>query len=152
VLLVSHDRYFLDKLVDHVFAFEGNGVIKDFPGNYTEYRDWKDEQGELEAEEETRAVAAVVAEVAEETSIPEPPAVEPPKTEAPKRKLSFKEQRELELIEKELETMEARKKEIETLLGNTNTDHQELQKLSEEFSRISNSIDEKTMRWLELQD
>jgi ATP-binding cassette subfamily F protein uup len=155
VLIVSHDRYFLDRLVDHVFAFEGNGIVKDFPGNYSEYRQWKYDS-EAEAEElakdqktiENATNQTVVASpeiiVAETTTVKS--------TTSEKKKLSFKEQKELETIDAELPKLEARKTEIETLLASGITDVKEIEKLSSEFTQISNQIDEKTMRWLELQD
>lgn len=148
VLIVSHDRYFLDRLVDHVFAFEGNGVVKDFPGNYTEYRQWKDD---LEVLEEAKAKGHnLEADEEKESSKEEPEAPKALTTE--KKKLSFKEQKELETLEKELEKLENRKMEIEALLAGGTSDVNEIQKLSTEFTTLNNSIDEKTMRWLELQE
>jgi ATP-binding cassette subfamily F protein uup len=149
VLIVSHDRYFLDRLVDHVFAFEGNGVVKDFPGNYSEYRQWKfDSEDELEElEREAKKQKAL------ETKLEE---VAKPITETPvfteKKKRSYKEEKELEGLESELPELEKQKKDIEAQLANGKVDASEIEKLSSKFSFISNSIDEKTMRWLELQD
>lgn len=143
VLLVSHDRYFLDKLVDHVFAFEGNGLIKDYPGNYSEYRDWKEEQESLPVEE---APAETVSNDEPAIQVQTPPA------KNAEKKLSYKEQRELEQLEKDLGQLEERKKAIETLMSGGTASHQELANLSEEFKSISTAIDDKTMRWLELQD
>jgi ATP-binding cassette subfamily F protein uup len=149
VLIVSHDRYFLDRLVDHVFAFEGNGVVKDFPGNYSEYRQWKfDSEDELEElEREAKKQKAL------ETKLEE---VAKPITETPvfaeKKKRSYKEEKELEGLESELPELEKQKKDIEAQLANGTVDASEIEKLSSKFSFISNSIDEKTMRWLELQD
>ena len=149
VLIVSHDRYFLDRLVDHVFAFEGNGIVKDFPGNYSEYRQWKfdseDELEELEREaKKQKAIDTKVEEVAK--PVAEAPVV------AEKRKRSYKEEKELEGLESELPELEKQKKDIEAQLANGTVDASEIEKLSSKFSFISNSIDEKTMRWLELQD
>lgn len=149
VLIVSHDRYFLDRLVDHVFAFEGNGVVKDFPGNYSEYRQWKfdseDELEELEREaKKQKALETKLEEVAK--PIAETPVV------AEKKKRSYKEEKELEGLESELPELEKQKKDIEAQLANGTVDASEIEKLSSKFSFISNSIDEKTMRWLELQD
>lgn len=145
VLLVSHDRYFLDRLVDHVFAFEGEGVIKDYPGNYTEYRDWKDEQEELE-EKPVKAISQEEVVKAEHLS----PAQKAEQSAG--KKLSYKEQRELEELEKELARLELRKKDIEALLGKSDTTHDELGRLSKEFEEMLHQIDEKTLRWLELQE
>ncbi|MBS1638401.1 MAG: ABC-F family ATP-binding cassette domain-containing protein, partial [Bacteroidetes bacterium] len=146
VLLVSHDRYFLDKLVDHVFAFEGNGIIKDYPGNYTEYRNWKDEQGDEPAANETPE------KLQEPAPLMPEPAVVTNEGKPAGKKLSFKEQRELELLEKDLGQMELRKKEIEELLNGGEADVQKIHLLSEEYTKLLAAIDSSTMRWLELQD
>ena len=153
VLIVSHDRYFLDRLVDHVFAFEGNGVVKDFPGNYTDYRQWvydREDDDDVSApqiggsdNEEKNKIS--VNQNAEKTNNQFQTTVE-------KKKLSFKEQKELETIETDLAQLEKRKAELESLLAGGLTDAAEIQKTSLEFSIVSNSIDDKTMRWLELQD
>lgn len=149
VLIVSHDRYFLDRLVDHVFAFEGNGVVKDFPGNYSEYRQWKfdseDELEELEREaKKQKALETKVEEVAK-------PVLETPLL-TEKKKRSYKEEKELEGLESELPELEKKKIDIENKLASGLTDANEIEKLSSQFSFILKSIDEKTMRWLELQD
>ncbi len=150
VLIVSHDRYFLDRLVDHVFAFEGKGVVKDFPGNYSEYRQWKYDQ-EYEAEKEMQQAAqGKTAPVKEEVAAPVQVAT--PTAAVEKKKLSFKEQKELETLEKELEQLEKKKTELETLLAGGLTDAEEIRKTSQEFTKVSESIDEKSMRWLELQE
>ena len=151
VLIVSHDRYFLDRLVDHVFAFEGNGVVKDFPGNYSEYRQWKydseDEAEELAKEQKLKEIISANNSVVEQ---PVKPVQEVVATE--KKKLSFKEQKELESLDVELPQLEIKKTEIETLLSSGITDAKEIEKLSKQFTFIISQIDEKTMRWLELQD
>jgi ATP-binding cassette subfamily F protein uup len=149
VLIVSHDRYFLDRLVDHVFAFEGNGVVKDFPGNYSEYRQWKfDSEDELEElEREAKKQKALETKVEE---VSKPVLETPVLTE--KKKRSYKEQKELEGLESELPELEKKKTDIENKLASGLTDTNEIEKLSSQFSFILKSIDEKTMRWLELQD
>jgi ATP-binding cassette subfamily F protein uup len=159
VLIVSHDRYFLDRLVDHVFAFEGNGVVKDFPGNYTDYRQWvydREDDDDVSApqiggsdNEEKNKIS--VNQVLVSSSDPDSYRDENSQT-IQKKKLSFKEQKELETIEADLAQLEKRKAELETLLAGGITDAAEIQKTSLEFNTVSNSIDEKTMRWLELQD
>lgn len=148
VLIVSHDRYFLDRLVDHVFAFEGNGVVKDFPGNYTEYRQWKDD---LEVLKENKVDMSTDDDVIAHPII-EKNADAPKQETTEKKKLSYKEQKELETLDNELPKLEIRKKEIETLLASGISDLKEIEKLSAEFTTVSNQIDEKTMRWLELQE
>lgn len=141
VLIVSHDRYFIDKLVDHVFVFEGNGVIKDYPGNYSEYREWKQEQKE-EAKEKGKKEKIEVNEV----KIVD----EKPKSDNTKR-LSYKEQRELELLEKEIGELEAKKVGLENKMGST-TEYEALQKLSNDLKSNNETLEEKTMRWMELQE
>jgi ATP-binding cassette subfamily F protein uup len=150
VLIVSHDRYFLDRLVDHVFAFEGGGVVKDFPGNYSEYRQWKydseDEAEELAKELKQKELLA--------NAVSSEPVKQVIETVTPtdKKKLSFKEQKELESLDIELPQLEIKKTEIEHLLASGISDVKEIEKLSKQFTFISSQIDEKTMRWLELQD
>lgn len=136
VLIVSHDRYFIDKLVDHVFVFEGNGVIKDYPGNYTEYREWKQEQKE---ESKLPKVEPVPVKEIETKPISDA------------KRLSYKEQRELELIEKEIGELEKRKKDLENSMGTT-TEYEALQKLSNDLKVNNEILEGKTMRWLELQE
>ncbi len=145
VLIVSHDRYFMDRLVDHVFAFEGDGEIKDFPGTYTDYRIWKQEQPLIKP--------SAVAETAVES--PSAPAEEKSAAAAPAKslkKLSFKVQRELEELEKEIPMLEEKKLRIEGQLASGITDYNEIQKLSTELQSIKDALDEKSMRWLEIQD
>ncbi len=152
VLIVSHDRYFLDRLVDHVFAFEGNGVVKDFPGNYTDYRQWV-----YDREDDDDISAPQIGGSEEEpvkTIVTKPAFIPTEESQATqvKKKLSFKEQKELEELDIELPQLEKQKTEIETQLSSGITDVNEIEKLSAKFSFINKSIDEKTMRWLELQE
>jgi ATP-binding cassette subfamily F protein uup len=154
VLIVSHDRYFLDRLVDHVFAFEGNGVVKDFPGNYTDYRQWvydREDDDDVSAPQIGGSDNEVKNKISENQVLVSSSEVENSQT-IQKKKLSFKEQKELETIEADLAQLEKRKAELEALLAGGITDAAEIQKTSLEFNTVSNSIDEKTMRWLELQD
>ncbi len=141
VLIVSHDRYFLDRLVDHVFAFEGDGVIKDFPGNYSEYREWKEDLDILKS-----------SEIIDEKPIASLEQSDNQKAKSDKKKLSFKEQKELDTLNEEIIQLERRKSEIETLLSNPSTDVKEIERLTIEFSTIMSDIDEKTLRWIELQE
>lgn len=142
LLLVSHDRYFMDKLVDHIFAFEEQGEIKDFYGNYTDYR------------ESLEYVATEKENVATSSSVQKDNDTKPMSqvAETNKRKLSYKEQRELESLEKELETLESRKKELDTLMNGGESDHTQLLAWAEELQAINTSLDEKGMRWLELSE
>lgn len=137
VIIVSHDRYFMDRLADHVFAFEGDGVIKDFPGNYTEYRQWKMRQPDAGAEEAVEAKKKLSHEA--------------PKVKA-HGKLSFKVQRELDLLEQEIPRLEEKKKMLEQRLSSGITDYSEIRTLSEELEKLIRELDEKSMRWLEIQE
>lgn len=139
LLVVSHDRYFMDKIIDHVFAFEGNGYIKDFPGNYTEYRNWKDE-------EEKAALSEKKEKISEEV-------IEKPKvTLSEKRKMSFKEKKEFEDIEKAMQKLEERKTEVIELMNGGESDFEKLSALGLELEEIKNELEEKELRWLELSE
>lgn len=140
IIIVSHDRYFMDKLVDHLFVFEGGGEIRDFPGNYTQYREWEKERAE-KGKEEARA----------ESKTPEKPVVAAaPVTEA--KKMSFKEKRELELLEKDIAALEAEKKEIDAKMNAGDLPYEQLEPLSQRIGEIIRLLDEKGMRWLELSE
>lgn len=140
VLVVSHDRYFMDKVVDHILAFEGDGKVKDYPGNYTDYREWK--QLIDEEESESRNARSSVSKLT----------VSKPNTTEKPRKLSFKEKLEFEQLEKELPELEKEKIEIENLLSGAETDAQKIIQLSARIGEVINLIDEKSMRWLELSE
>lgn len=134
ILIVSHDRYFMDRLTDHLFAFEGAGVVRDFPGNYTQYRAF------MEKEKETQKKSikdTVVAELKTQN-----PTAEPPK------KLSFKEKFELEQLEQEMPKLESEKAELERNMSNMN--FEEMTKSAERIGVIISQLEEKEMRWLEL--
>jgi ATP-binding cassette subfamily F protein uup len=141
ILIVSHDRYFMDRLVDHLFAFEGNEEIKDFPGNYSQYRIWK----QLE---ENKPVKAEIGKQKTESEIS--------KTENAKpkvdRKLSFKEKTEFEKLEKEIPDLEKEKQLLEVKLNNGASDFEKLQEISEKISDIILLLDKKELRWLELSE
>lgn len=141
VLIVSHDRYFIDRLVDHTFVMEGNGTIKDFPGNYTEYREWKANQKDDEF-----PVLKIEEQLVEKKT------AEKPVAETPAKKLSYKTQRELELIEAALPKLEEKKLELETKLASGISEYNEIQKISEELKSITKELDEKSTRWLEIQE
>jgi ATP-binding cassette subfamily F protein uup len=138
VMIVSHDRYFMDRLVDHLFVFEGDGVVRDFPGNYSQYRI------DLLAKEKDalqKPVAPVAAVVEKK--------VEPA---APKRKMSFKEQRELELLEKEMPALEKERMTLSETMNNGGSDFEALGKMAKRIQEIENLLSEKEMRWLELSE
>lgn len=132
LIIVSHDRYFMDRLVEHLFVFEGEGVIRDFPGNYTQYR--------LEKKDETTGTI-----IKKENPDPEP---------APKKnkRISFKDKREFELLEKEIEAFTREKETITTKLGDSSLAFEEIAKLSQRIGELSALLDEKEMRWLELSE
>ncbi|HTJ49257.1 MAG TPA: ABC-F family ATP-binding cassette domain-containing protein [Cyclobacteriaceae bacterium] len=133
LLLVSHDRYFMDHLVDQLFVFEGDGKIRLFNGNYTDYRDWLEEQEEIAS----KPVAVKPVEVKS-------------KPVDEKKKASFKEKQEYEKLQAEIEKLEARKTEIASLMIEASANHSQLQKLGEEVKVLNEQIDTKTLRWLEL--
>ena len=135
LLIVSHDRYFMDRLVDHLFVFEGDGEVRDFPGNYSQYREWQKEKESLDMVEDKKDEVAKASPVSSQ-----------------KKKLSYKEQREFELLEKELSDLEEEKRRISERLSAANVDFEELQKLSERIGEVSSLIDEKELRWLELSE
>ena len=132
LLIVSHDRYFMDRLVDHLFVFEGEGIVRDFPGNYSQYRDTVKEQEPKETE------------------------IKPQKpvegTSPAKKKLTYKEQREFETIEKQIPQLEKERQELFERLNNGELPYEQLQKLTDRVSFLSNEIHEKELRWLELSE
>ena len=142
LLIVSHDRYFLDKTVDHLFIFREGGVVKDFVGQYSEYREYVKEQ---EAEEARQA--KIAAEKAQKNK-PQPTTSATPA----RRKLSYKEQRELEELEKLLPQLENEKRELEEKLSSGTLSHEELSAAAARIGEIINQIEEKEMRWLELSE
>ena len=138
VIVVSHDRYFMDKVVDHLLVFKGEGDIQDFPGNYTQYRQWSQLQpNEPKDTKEPKAEKSVK------------PAANNPQQ---KRKLTFKEKRELEQLEKDIEALEAEKKQIEEALCGGTTSVDEITKMSKRLPVLNDELDEKSMRWLELSE
>lgn len=136
LLLVSHDRYFMDHLVDQLFIFEGDGVIRPFNGNYSDYRTWIEEKEEMEK-------AAPVAPKKQEV------VVETPKD---RKKLNLTEKAELEKLPSEIERLEAKKAEVINLLNAGSTDHKQLNDWSKEIETLSLKIEESTLRWLELEE
>jgi len=138
LIVVSHDRYFMDKVVDHLLVFKGNGVVKDFPGNYTQYRAW--------STQETEAASG------QERMKGEPAAKAKPRLSEPKRKLTYKEQQELRELERVLPELEAKKAELEAALSGGLQDAEAIANASARYEEITNSLDEKEMRWLELSE
>ena len=134
VIIVSHDRFFLDRTVDHLFVFEGNGVVKDFPGNYSDYREWKT----LQKKEE------------------EKPKKEEPKAQRQQRtyanKMTFKERKEFDSLSADIASLEAEKKQIEADLSGASLSVDEITERSRRMQEIIDALDEKEMRWLELSE
>lgn len=148
-IIVSHDRYFMDKVVDHIFIFEGQGQVRDFPGNYSDYRDWddlEDARKALEAKEAKELARNPVVEVKE--SIVENPVM--PKEE--KRKLTFKEKFEFEQLEKDIAKLNADKLKLEDELSGLTTEFDQIASLGVSLQEIQDQIDEKELRWLELSE
>lgn len=144
VIVVSHDRYFMDKVVDHLMVFRGQGQLKDFPGNYTEYREWKEE---TEAREKAEAAEKAKKEASKQ------PAVNVSKSVSDqKKKLSFKEKREFEELEVQIPQLEEEKAAIETEMSSGTLSSDDLIAKSNRVSELIDLIDEKTMRWLELSE
>ncbi|WP_347394637.1 ABC-F family ATP-binding cassette domain-containing protein [Parabacteroides leei] len=142
VIVVSHDRYFMDKVVDHLLVFRGNADLKDFPGNYTQYRDWKEVQDQLEKEAEAAR---------QPKQTPAPEKNNRPQPEQ-KKKLTFKERKEFEALGVEIPQLEAEKAELETAMSSGTLSNDELMTKSERIAKVIEEIDEKTMRWLELSE
>ena len=137
VIVVSHDRYFMDKVVDHLLVFKGQGEIKDFPGNYTQYREWQVLQPK-----ESASAAQKPAKVTTDTR----------SERETKRKMSFKEKREFEQLEKDIATLEDEKKQIEDALSSGTLSVDEITQMSKRLPLLNDELDEKSMRWLELSE
>ncbi len=145
VIVVSHDRYFMDKVVDHLLVFKGQGEIKDFPGNYTQYREWEKAQpmppklgGDRGLNKQKNSTS----------SDPQPPNL----GGLLKRKLTYKEKREMEQLEKDIAALEAEKKQIEEALCGAVTSVDEITAMSKRLPVLNEELDEKSMRWLELSE
>ena len=141
VMIVSHDRYFMDRLVDHLFVFEGGGFVRDFPGNYTQYRIWLKEQETAKANGTNSPTKA--------TSI-EP--VAPLAPAPPKKKMTFKEKHEFEKLEKEMPVLEAEKIKLTFQMSNENLNFDQITLLAEALTKVTQSLGEMELRWLELSE
>jgi len=138
ILIVSHDRYFMDKLVDHLFIFEGNGIIKDFPGTYSEFRIWEKEQEKLIDEKQQQALSKSITNKPEAISV--------------KKKMSFNDKREFELLEKEIPALENERQQLSEQLSNPNLNYAAIEEISKKLLQINSDIEIKEMRWLELSE
>ena len=137
VIVVSHDRYFMDKVVDHLLVFKGDGVIKDFPGNYTQYREWQSLQ--------PRDVALSAPKEQKETKPVATPAVG-------RRKMTYKEKTEFERLEKEIAALEEEQRQLEEALCSGTLSIEELTEKSKRLPLLKDELDEKSLRWLELSE
>jgi len=144
ILIVSHDRYFMDRMVEHLFAFEGDGVIKDYPGNYTQYRAYVKEIEAGTRKDDGKMVMGSVVEKAEAKQIATV-------NSSATKKLSFKEKEEIKNLDKEIPTLQKEKEELETKMS-SNISYDEIQTLSVRVNTIIAALDEKEMRWLELSE
>ena len=153
LLIVSHDRYFMDRLVDHLFVFEGAGSVRDFPGNYSLYRIWLKEQESIRRQtsdmsrEPTLSDASIAN--AEDISLSNPKSeIRNPKS----KKLSYKEQREFEALEKDIPALETEKEKITTQMTSSALPYDQLQALTARITEVTRLLEEKEFRWLELSE
>lgn len=137
VIVISHDRFFLDNIADHLFVFTGDGQVKDFPGTYTEYRQWRDEQQRMARQAESSSDSA--------------DKQQPRRQAERKRKLTFKERREMEALESEIEQLTAEKEEL-TALFNGGSTSDDIAAKATRYAEVNALLDEKEMRWLELSE
>ena len=144
VIVVSHDRYFMDKVVDHLLVFKGQGEIKDFPGNYTQYREWE----KMEASNSSASSATSSDSKTSTTS----PTGKTSYRHDDRRRLSYKEKREMEQLEKDIAALEAEKAQIEEALCGGTTSVEEITAMSKRLPLLKDELDEKSMRWLELSE
>ncbi|NBC84239.1 MAG: ATP-binding cassette domain-containing protein [Bacteroidetes bacterium] len=138
VIVVSHDRFFMDKIVDHLFVFEGQGSIKDFPGNYSQYRAWKSEQDKTKTQKTTSSAPA-------KNKTEEPAAKQ-------SNKLTYKERLELQEVETEIDHLEAEKTQLENEVSSGSLPNDELIEKSEQIAKLMETIEQKTERWMELSE
>jgi len=141
VMIVSHDRYFMDRLVDHLFVFEGGGFVRDFPGNYTQYRIWLKEQETAKANGSSSPTKAAIVEPAA-TIAPAPP----------KKKMTFKEKHEFEKLEKEMPALEKEKEKLTTALSDETLNYDQITALADSLTKVTQTLEEMELRWLELSE
>jgi ATP-binding cassette subfamily F protein uup len=141
VMIVSHDRYFMDRLVDHLFVFEGGGFVRDFPGNYTQYRIWLKEQETAKANSSNSPTKAATVE-------PAAPVAPAP----PKKKMTFKEKHEFEKLEKEMPSLEKEKEKLTTALSDETLNYDQITALADSLTKVTQTLEEMELRWLELSE
>ncbi len=154
VLIVSHDRYFMDRLVDHLFVFEGNGEVRDFPGTYTQYRIWLKENekkdNKWQALEQHKSAGKSLEDDAKPVSTNTTANTQ--KNISTKRKPSFKEKHEFESLEKEIASLEAEKEQLTLEMSNPDLNYDSIERISKRLQQITNELETKEMRWLELSE
>ena len=144
VMIVSHDRYFMDRLVDHLFVFEGGGFVRDFPGNYTQYRIWLKEQETAKVNSSNSPAKAANIE---------PTAQVAPAAPAPvKKKMTFKEKHEFEKLEKEMPALEKEKEKLTTALSDETLNYDQITVLADSLTKVTQTLEEMELRWLELSE
>jgi ATP-binding cassette subfamily F protein uup len=141
VMIVSHDRYFMDRLVDHLFVFEGGGFVRDFPGNYTQYRIWLKEQETAKANGSSSPTKAATIE-------PVAPVAPAP----PKKKMTFKEKHEFEKLEKEMPSLEKEKEKLTAALSDETLNYDQITALADSLTKVTQTLEEMELRWLELSE
>ena len=154
VIVVSHDRYFMDKVVDHLLVFRGEGEIKDFPGNYTQYREWQKLEDKKSAELKEAAQKATASRNGNNapTPLPTGKSQRDPNAAPQKRKMTFKEKQEFAQLEKDIEALTAEKESIETALSSGSVSVEQITEMSKRLPILNEELDEKEMRWLELSE
>ncbi|MCI7452934.1 MAG: ABC-F family ATP-binding cassette domain-containing protein [Prevotella sp.] len=154
VIVVSHDRYFMDKVVDHLLVFRGEGEIKDFPGNYTQYREWQKLEDKKSAELKEAAQKATASRNGNNAPTPSPTgkSQRDPNAAPQKRKMTFKEKQEFAQLEKDIEALTAEKESIETALSSGSVSVEQITEMSKRLPILNEELDDKEMRWLELSE
>lgn len=150
VIVVSHDRYFMDKVIDHLLVFKGEGEIKDFPGNYTQYRDWskmQEKESSKATDKKSTSSTSSQSQTPQKSSGPRDPNAAPQK-----RKMSFKEKQEFAQLEKDIEALSTEKTKIEEALSSGNISVDKITEMSKRLPALNDELDEKEMRWLELSE
>ncbi|MBQ7422823.1 MAG: ABC-F family ATP-binding cassette domain-containing protein [Prevotella sp.] len=151
VIVVSHDRYFMDKIVDHLLVFKGQGVIKDFPGNYTQYREWISLKGHEEKDKRKAVSTKKTDGISQNEASSNRNSIDEPVRPA-RKKMSYKEKREFEQLEKDIATLETEQKQIEEALCSGLLNIDELTEKSKRLPLLKEELDEKSLRWFELSE
>jgi ATP-binding cassette subfamily F protein uup len=144
VMIVSHDRYFMDRLVDHLFVFEGGGFVRDFPGNYTQYRIWLKEQETAKTNSSNSPTKAATVEPAAQVAPAAPAPV--------KKKMTFKEKHEFEKLEKEMPALEKEKEKLTAALSDETLNYDQITALADSLTKVTQTLEEMELRWLELSE